>query len=80
VKLDCGGAKCGYSSSDCSSSEQDSESESEEEYRARVRKADLQREKERHMEKARSGVKTDRHGKPVSSSTSGSGHSSGRRR
>lgn len=72
VKLDCGGAKCGYSSSDCSSSEQDSESESEEEYRARVRK-----EKEKQLEKARSGVKTDRHGKPVSS---GSGHSSGRRR
>jgi hypothetical protein len=72
VKLDCGGAKCGYNSSDCSSSEQDSESESEEEYRARVRK-----EKERQLEKARSGVKTDRHGKPVSS---GSGHSSGRRR
>lgn len=80
VKLDCGGAKCGYSSSDCSSSEQDSESESEEEYRARVKKAEMQREKERQLEKARSGVKTDRHGKPVSSSTSGSGHSSGRRR
>jgi hypothetical protein len=72
VKLDCGGAKCGYTSSDCSSSEQDSESESEEEYRARVRK-----EKEKQLEKARSGVKTDRHGKPVSS---GSGHSSGKRR
>lgn len=72
VKLDCGGAKCGYSSSDCSSSEQDSDSESEEEYRARLRK-----EKEKQLEKARSGVKTDRHGKPVSS---GSGHSSGRRR
>jgi len=77
VKLDCGGARCGYNSSDCSSSDQDSESESEEEYKARVRKAELQREKERQLEKARSGVKTDRHGKPVSS---GSGHSSGKRR
>jgi len=79
VKLDCGGARCGYSSSDCSSSEQsgESESESEEEYRARVRKAEVQREKEKNLEKARSGQKTDRHGKPVSS---GGGHSSGRRR
>jgi len=77
VKLDCGGAKCGYNSSDCSSSEHDSESGSEEEHRARVRKAEVDREKERQLEKARSGVKTDRHGKPVST---GSGHSSGRRR
>lgn len=77
VKLDCGGARCGYSSSDCSSSEQSgdsSESESEQEYRARVRK-EVQREKEKMLEKARSGQKTDRHGKPVSSA-----HSSGKRR
>jgi len=77
VKLDCGGAKCGYTSSECSSSEDDSESESEAEYRARMKKAEIQKEKERQLEKARSGVKVDRHGKAVSS---GSGHSSGRRR
>ena len=80
VKLDCGGARCGYSSSECESSEQseESESESEEEYRARVRKAIAAKEKEKMLDKARSsGTTKDRHGKPVSG---GGGHSSGRRR
>lgn len=75
VKLDCGGARCGYSSSECESSEGSEESESEEEYRARIRK-----EKERILDKARSSGKVDRHGKPVSSGGGGSGRSEGRRR